>query len=87
MGIATGVDLGKLIAAVWLLERILGRPTAGHVSKAGPLPEGDARFDPNLPVVETFDEARHFALGAGVLDPAKRPWRTPIPAPAVRGAP
>ena len=38
-----------------------------------------ASYDPNLPVVETFAEARHFALGEHVLDPDKRPWREPIP--------
>lgn len=79
MGIPTGVDLPALVEAVWLLEEILGRPTAGHVSKAGPMPSGGALYDPNLPVVETFDEARHFALGEDVLDPGKRPWREPIP--------
>jgi hydroxymethylglutaryl-CoA lyase len=84
MGIPTGVDLRLLIEAVWLLEEILGRPTAGHVSKAGPMPRGDDLYDPNLPVVESFEEARHFALGESALDPSKRPWREPIPAPEVR---
>ena len=81
MGIPTGVDLRRLIEAVWLLEEILGRPSAGHVSKAGPMPRGSALYDANLPVVESFEEARHFGLGDGVLDPDKRPWREPIPNP------
>jgi hydroxymethylglutaryl-CoA lyase len=84
MGIATGVDLARMIEAVWLLEEILGRPTMGRVSKAGPMPQAGALYDANLPVVETFDEARHFAVGAAVLDPGKRPWKQPIPTPEVR---
>jgi hydroxymethylglutaryl-CoA lyase len=84
MGIATGVDLARLIEAVWLLEEILGRQTMGHVSKAGPLPGADSLYDANMPVVETFEEARHFAAGESVLDPAKRPWKQPIPIPEVR---
>lgn len=83
LGIETGVDLEKVIAAVWLLEEILGRPAMGHVSKVGPMPRGSRRYDPNLPVIETFAEARHFQLGAGVTDPTKRPWREPIPDPEV----
>jgi len=81
MGIPTGVDLERLIEAVWLLERILGRATNGHVSKAGPPPRGKRRYDPNLPVIETLAEARHFNLGAAVTDPGRRPWRAPIPDP------
>ncbi len=84
MGIDTGVDLGRLIEAVWLLEEIIGRPAFGHVSKAGPPPSGADLYDPNLPVIETFAEARHFALGAQVTDAAKRPWRAPIPSPSSR---
>jgi hydroxymethylglutaryl-CoA lyase len=79
LGIPTGVNLRRLIEAVWLLEEILGRPAAGRVSKAGPMPRGDALYDANLPVVETFEEARHFALGEDVLANPRRPWREPIP--------
>lgn len=81
MGISTGVDLDKLIDAVWLLEDIIGRATPGHVSKAGPRPDQDSLYDPNLPLVETHDQARHFKLGNGVLEGAMRPWRASIPAP------
>jgi hydroxymethylglutaryl-CoA lyase len=82
MGIDTGVDLGRLIEAVWLLEEIIGRPTFGHVSKAGPLPRGADLYDPNLPLIETFEEARHFRLGPGVAEHQIRPWRERIPTPA-----
>jgi hydroxymethylglutaryl-CoA lyase len=87
MGIATGVDLGRLIEAVWLLEEMIGRPSFGRVSKAGPPPTGEGRYDANLPVIETFAEARHFALGAAVTDSSKRPWRSPIPIPTNRQEP
>jgi hydroxymethylglutaryl-CoA lyase len=83
MGIPTGVDLDKLIDVVWLLEEIIGRPTPGHVSKAGPRPERGSRYDPNLPLVETHDEARHFKVKPGdqAVHDGLRPWREPIPAP------
>jgi hydroxymethylglutaryl-CoA lyase len=79
MGIPTGVDLNALIRTVWLLEEIIGRPSNGHVSKAGPHPRGDELYDPNLPLIETHEEARHFLLGASIADHQLRPWREPIP--------
>lgn len=78
LGIPTGVDVVALIRCVWMLESILGRQTMGHVSKVGPLPRGEALYDPNLPAVETFEEAKHFLLGQSVLGD-RRPWRGPIP--------
>jgi hydroxymethylglutaryl-CoA lyase len=36
MGVATGVDLDKLIAAGNVAEQVLGRPLPGKVHKAGP---------------------------------------------------
>jgi hydroxymethylglutaryl-CoA lyase len=84
MGIETGVDLDALIEAVWVLEEIIGRQTPGHVSKTGPLPRGDQLYDPNLPFVETFEEARHFRLGPSVVDGQVTPWREPIPVPRAR---
>jgi len=84
MGIETGVDLDRLIEAVWLLEELIGRPASGRVSKSGPLPAGDRLYDPNLPLVETLEEARHFLRGEDVLTTGIRPWREPIPVPAVR---
>jgi hydroxymethylglutaryl-CoA lyase len=84
MGIETGIDLDKLIEAVWLLEEIIGRQTTGKTSKSGPPPTDPADFyDPNLPFVETHEEARHFRLGAQVAEHQVRPWREPIPAPEV----
>jgi len=84
MGVETGIDLDKLIEAVWLLEEIIGRQTPGKTSKTGPPPTDPADFyDPNLPFVETHEEARHFKLGAQVAEHQVRPWREPIPAPAV----
>jgi len=82
MGIAHGVDLDLLVRAEWMLERMLGRPTMGHVSKAGPRPATpDSWYDPNMPFVETFEQARHFALGHGVYEGGRYPWKERIPAP------
>jgi hydroxymethylglutaryl-CoA lyase len=83
MGIETGVDLDRLIDAVWVLEEIIGRQTPGHVSKAGPMPHGHALFDANLPLVETHEEVRHFKLGPEACEHQIRPWREPIPEPAI----
>jgi hydroxymethylglutaryl-CoA lyase len=37
MGIATGVDLERLIAAAWLAEEIVGHPLPGSVMRGGSL--------------------------------------------------
>lgn len=84
MGIDTGVDIGKLIDVVWMLEEVIGRTAPGHVSKAGPLPGPGELYDPNLPLVETHDQARHFKLGHGVVAGGIVPWKEPIPALAAR---
>jgi hydroxymethylglutaryl-CoA lyase len=83
MGIPTGVDLDKLIDCVWLLERIIGRSSFGHVSKAGPRPLQPSEFyDANLPAVESLQAARHFKLGAQAIGSAGYlPWREPITGP------
>ena len=83
MGIATGVDLGRLIECVWLLERIIGRPSFGHVSKAGPRPADAAElYDPNLPGFESMEAAKHFRLGPGAYaKEAYSPWKQPIEGP------
>jgi hydroxymethylglutaryl-CoA lyase len=87
MGIETGVNLDRLIEFVHQLEDVVGRATPGHVSKAGPLPMTEDRFyDPNLPLVETFQEAQHFRSGPEVAEDGIRPWREPIP-PVIRLAP
>jgi hydroxymethylglutaryl-CoA lyase len=87
MGIPTGVDLGRLIDCVWMLERIIGRPAYGRVSRAGPRPAAPEQwYDANMPGVETLQAARHFRLGPGVFEPdALRPWRTPIAGPYYPG--
>jgi hydroxymethylglutaryl-CoA lyase len=46
MGIATGLDLGRLIAAAELAQDLVGRALPGMVMKAGP---ADTRFDPEAP--------------------------------------
>ncbi|HEY8486064.1 MAG TPA: hydroxymethylglutaryl-CoA lyase [Limnochordales bacterium] len=38
-GVATGVDLGRLLEAVGWLEQVLGRPVPGMLARAGPVPE------------------------------------------------
>jgi hydroxymethylglutaryl-CoA lyase len=86
MGIKTGVDLNALIGVVWMLEEILGRAVPGHVAHAGPRPDGTGLYDPNLPLVETHEEARHFRLGSRVAEHQRRPWREPIPAPHIHPA-
>jgi hydroxymethylglutaryl-CoA lyase len=79
LGIPTGVDLDKLIDVVWRLDEALGRLTPGRVSKAGPRPSADELYDPNLPFVETYEQAKHFRLGPAAAADGARPWREPIP--------
>jgi hydroxymethylglutaryl-CoA lyase len=83
MGMATGVDFDRLIECVWMLERIIGRPAYGHVSKAGPRPIRETQFyDPNLPAIETPRAARHFKLGRTAYEgESYSPWRQPIVGP------
>lgn len=87
MGIDTGVDLDKIIDCVWMLERIIGRPAFGLVSKAGPRPATpDAFYDPNMPAVESLEAAKHFKRGPGAY--AKEgysPWKQPISGPYWQG--
>ena len=80
MGIKTGINLPRLIEFVHQLEVVIGRLTPGHVAKAGPLPLRQEDFyDPNLPLVETHEEAQHFRLGPEVVQHQIKPWRQPIP--------
>jgi hydroxymethylglutaryl-CoA lyase len=84
MGIETGVDLDRVIDCAWLLEEMLGRPTPGHVSKAGPCPiDPKDWYDPNMPFVETYEQARHFRLGPKAYGDAHRPWKEAISRPRV----
>lgn len=79
MDTETGVNVDKLIDCAWLLERILDRFTYGAVSKAGPRPmPPDKWFDPNMPFIETLEQAKHFKLGAGAYEGGIYPWREPI---------
>ncbi|WP_238015714.1 hypothetical protein KZZ52_36800 [Dactylosporangium sp. AC04546] len=75
MGVDTGVDLDALVEFAWDLERVIGRPVNGQVSKAGPHPVASRAYSTELPVVETMEEARHFRLGMGVIREPRRPWR------------
>lgn len=83
LGIDTGVDLGRMIECVWMLEEIIGRPAFGHVSKAGPRPGAlKALYDANLPAIESLEAAKHFRCGPWVY--AKEgysPWSKPIEGP------
>lgn len=83
MGIETGVDLGKVIECVWMLEKIIGRPACGHVSKAGTRPSAAEDFyDANLPAVESLQAAKHFRFGpSAYLDEGYSPWREPLTGP------
>ncbi|MFT4103276.1 MAG: hypothetical protein QM674_20050 [Burkholderiaceae bacterium] len=75
MGVETGYDLDKLIAAAAIAEEVVGHPLWGHVSKAGPRPRGDRRYPIDMPFVETLEEAAHFRKGPGVYEGQLSPWR------------
>jgi len=82
MGIETGVNLDKLIECVWMLEKMIGRYTWGHVSRAGPRPIKKEQFyDANAPFVETVEQAKHFKLGPKVYEGCIVPWNNPITSP------
>jgi hydroxymethylglutaryl-CoA lyase len=82
MGIETGVNLDRVIDCAWMIEEMIGRPTMGQVSKAGPCPvDPKDWYDPNMPFVETFEQARHFRFGPNVYKEGQRPWKEPIPKP------
>ena len=75
MGVDTGVDMDALIDFAWRLERVIGRPLNGQVSKAGPHPRGDSVYPANLPAIETFEEARHFRFGMTAIANPRWPWK------------
>jgi hydroxymethylglutaryl-CoA lyase len=82
MGVPTGVDLYKLVEAVWLAEEVVGHKLWGHVSKAGPLPRGSKLYPVDMPFVETEEQARHFLLGPSVYaENPITPWTEPIRSP------
>ena len=78
MGIHTGVDLYKLIEAVWLAEEVVGHPLYGFVSKAGPRPRFDKLYPMDMPRIETLAQARHFILGPKAYAGAESPWKEQI---------
>jgi hydroxymethylglutaryl-CoA lyase len=78
LGIATGVDLDKLIEAVVVAEEVVGHRLYGHVSKAGPRPRGGRLYAMDMPFVETLEQAQHFRLGPGVYAGGVSPWKGPI---------
>jgi hydroxymethylglutaryl-CoA lyase len=82
MGIATGVDLDRLVDCAWMLEEMIGRTGWGHVSRAGPRPmKREQLYDANAPFVETVEQARHFKLGAKAYEGGLYPWNQPIASP------
>ena len=87
MGIETGIDLDVLIEAAWLLEEVLGRKLISQVPKSGPRPRGPELYDPNMPFVRTFDEAKHFKLGAKAYEGGPSPWKEPIESPQLQALP
>lgn len=78
MGISTGVDLYKLIEAVWLAEEVVGHPLYGFVSKAGPRPRYNRLYPMDMPRVETLEQAKHFLLGPKAYEGMPSPWKAPI---------
>lgn len=81
LGIPTGVDLDRLIEAVWLAEEIVGHPLWGHVSKTGPRPRHGRLYAMDMPFVETHEQAKHFLKGPSVYAGALAPWKEPITSP------
>lgn len=77
-GIATGVDLRKLIEAAHLAEETVGHELYGHVSKVGPRPSPDELYPMDMPLIETIDAAQHFRLGPRVYEGNPAPWKKPI---------
>jgi hydroxymethylglutaryl-CoA lyase len=74
MGISTGVDGDRLIETAVLAEEIIGHPLYGKVALAGPRPRGQRRYPPDMPLVETLDEASHFRVGPSVYEACRTPW-------------
>ncbi len=81
MGIANGVDLGRLIETSHLAETVVGHPLYGHVSKAGPRPRGARLYAMDMPFIETEQQAQHFRLGPVAYAGANSPWAEPITSP------
>ena len=87
IGIETKVDLDKIIECVWMLERMVGHPAFGSVSKAGPRPSNARLYDANLPAIESLAAARHFKVGRAAYETEGfSPWRQPISGPFWEGS-
>jgi hydroxymethylglutaryl-CoA lyase len=82
MGIDTGVDIDELIACVWMCEEVVGHPLYGRVSRAGPIPRrSNQLYSPDIPFIETLEQARHFRLGPEAHEGGLSPWKEPIRSP------
>jgi hydroxymethylglutaryl-CoA lyase len=77
LGLATGVDLDRLIEVGALAEEIVGRRLESHVTHAGPRPGPDQLYPMDLPLIETLDDAQHFRPGRPMPE-GRRPWPAPI---------
>ena len=92
MGIETGVDLGKLIDCVWMLEKMIGRRAWGHVSRCGPRPMTIERVVRRQRAVRRDGGAgRALQQGPQLYEGCIYPWDKPITSPyldrALRGLP
>lgn len=74
MGITTGYDLDKVVDAAMIAAEVVGHPLNGHVSKAGPLPEGANLYPAQMPFIESLEEASHFRNGPSVYQQQRSPW-------------
>lgn len=81
MGIDTGVDRDAVIEASVLAERVFGHRLYGKTALAGPRPRGTRLYPPDMPFVETLEEAGHFRTGPEVYAGRRAPWREPITSP------
>ena len=78
-GELAGVDLYKICDAAAIAEEVIGHPTWGHVSKAGPRPRGDRLYAMDMPFIETRAQAQHFRKGPSVYkEGCLSPWDEPI---------
>lgn len=80
-GINTGLNVPALIEAGVIAEEVVGHPLWSKVTAAGPRPYGADVYAMDMPFVETFEQAQHFRLGAGVYVGALSPWREPVTSP------
>lgn len=77
-GELAGVDLYRLCDVAAMAEEVIGHPTWGHVSKAGPRPRGERLFAMEMPFIETLEQAQHFRRGPSVYAGCLSPWTEPV---------